>query len=188
MRKCIQRNFSIRQYLWSSPIKYLLNKLNNKSKIGIFRNNFIEFPQTVSSPLSKNSTLNSQFLLKYVAFVTKNIMVAWNMLARKTISLLYIYTHTHCCAFINSTCFYLAARNVKHRTGSMWKNQQHNVRDAGEFHVLSLPNPIHITVFLNWHIHRKELNHFIVNIRLYWYDTLLKYGVSRWLQQGLSWA
>jgi len=67
------------------------------------------------------------------------------------------------------------------------QRKHHDVgTDAGEFRVLSLPNPIHITVFLNWHFHNKELNHFTVNIRLYSYDPLLKSGVSHWLQQGLS--
>ena len=99
-----------------------------------------------------------------------------------------IFTHTNCYAFINSTCFSLTARNGEHHTGCMWKNQQHDGTDAGEFRVLSLPNPIHITLFLNWHFHKKELNHFTVNIRLYSYDPLLKSGVSCWLQQGPSWA
>ena len=72
----------------------------------IFRNNFINFRQTLSSPLSKNSTLNSQFLLKYLAFVTENLLAAWTHVVSEDLSF-YMYMQTHRCAFINSLCFSL---------------------------------------------------------------------------------
>jgi hypothetical protein len=62
----------------SNNFNYFASKLTKASSGQEIRArlDFRTFPQTLSSPISKNSTLNSQFLLQYVTFVTENILAA----------------------------------------------------------------------------------------------------------------
>jgi hypothetical protein len=63
--------------------------------------------------------------------------------------------------------FSLTARTPTESEESIKEQQTEDNTTTGEFCVLSLPKPTHIVVILNWQLHRKELNHFIVNTRVY---------------------
>jgi len=90
-------------------------------------------------------------------------------------------THTHRCAFTNLMCFSLTAtvlaKNLKSPPGPRTEDDT----ATGESCVRNLPKPIHIAVILNWHFHRKEHYHFVVNVRPCCYDAFFKSGVYHWL-------
>jgi len=101
--------------------------------------------------------------------LTQCVLLLQRELTRKMEDHVNVHAHTHTrrYAFTNPMCSSLTerahAKNQKRTQGP----QSEAERNSGEFSVLSLPNTIHIAVLLNWHFHRKERNHFIVNIRLY---------------------
>ncbi len=105
-------------HFWSISFIYFASKITKAAlsqeirarlEFSNFQNNFIQFPQTLSSPFSKSTALNSQFLLKYPEFGVKKILAAWTMFSWKIMSM-YVFTHTHTFLHSVTQCVFLLQR------------------------------------------------------------------------------